>query len=394
MSQSRPSPAHIHYFAAHDTAAVIQRFWRLRSLTPHGRARGQVPTPSRIFVTRALAEARTLWARRRSQLNCAFRLCSDGSRSGPTSWITLQRREIRDQGQKYQFWDLSDPPLRAALPLDTAQDDLATPFGFTNSELMYLLADALQRIRIEPCTSRPNVTPRTAPTTIVQEGTQLRHRKYIESMAMGLIHAYSSQRGFVVSRHAKIRPHLTKAINTLFHILCPGARYTTIQLNRNFCSRVHVDSNNEGPSWIIGLGDYTDGELWIYEPTRGPSPRIADGPVDGYPEFQRGIPMYGHQVDIRNKAHTFDGTVPHGTIGFAGSRVTLIAFTCRRWSSALPEQLMQLTSLGFPLPSSEPSAAAPSLSVVTFDAQTGLKRKSFPYALGRGRSSSELTVSM
>ena len=30
-------------------------------------------------------------------------------------------------------------------------------------------------------------------------------------------------------------------------------------------SRVHVDFGNAGPSYIIGFGDYTDGDLWVQD---------------------------------------------------------------------------------------------------------------------------------
>ena len=28
---------------------------------------------------------------------------------------------------------------------------------------------------------------------------------------------------------------------------------------------MHIDKNNVGPSWTIGPGNYTGGELWIYD---------------------------------------------------------------------------------------------------------------------------------
>ena len=31
-------------------------------------------------------------------------------------------------------------------------------------------------------------------------------------------------------------------------------------------AKMHVDKNNVGPSFIIALEHYTEGELWIYDP--------------------------------------------------------------------------------------------------------------------------------
>ena len=35
----------------------------------------------------------------------------------------------------------------------------------------------------------------------------------------------------------------------------------TMQLNRNYSARLHVDKNNHGPSYIIALGEYQGGRL-------------------------------------------------------------------------------------------------------------------------------------
>ena len=41
--------------------------------------------------------------------------------------------------------------------------------------------------------------------------------------------------------------------------------WTTIQLNLNYLSTLHVDRSNLGASYIIGFDDYDGGELYIYE---------------------------------------------------------------------------------------------------------------------------------
>ena len=45
-----------------------------------------------------------------------------------------------------------------------------------------------------------------------------------------------------------------------FNRMQPDFRYTTIQFNKNYATKkMHVDGNNEGPSYIVGVGDYTGG---------------------------------------------------------------------------------------------------------------------------------------
>ena len=43
---------------------------------------------------------------------------------------------------------------------------------------------------------------------------------------------------------------------------------------------LHVNSNGSGISYIAGLGDYSGGELWMYDPTGKDTARVT-GPVKG-----------------------------------------------------------------------------------------------------------------
>merc|ERR1712060_908642 len=59
--------------------------------------------------------------------------------------------------------------------------------------------------------------------------------------------------------HERSSRHLGEYSNTATQDCC-----TTIQLNRNYAAREHVDRNNLGPSWIIACGNWTNGgDLWI-----------------------------------------------------------------------------------------------------------------------------------
>ena len=39
----------------------------------------------------------------------------------------------------------------------------------------------------------------------------------------------------------------------------PEFCFTSVQVNKNYASALHVDKNNCGPSLIVGLGDYSGG---------------------------------------------------------------------------------------------------------------------------------------
>ena len=84
----------------------------------------------------------------------------------------------------------------------------------------------------------------------------------------------------------------------------PDFKYTTIQYNKNHKCAKHKDKNNVGDSYIIGFGDYTGGELIVYDD-------------DGNKQI----------VDIKNKFFKFNGSKYfHETNDFTGERYTLVFF--------------------------------------------------------------------
>jgi len=86
-----------------------------------------------------------------------------------------------------------------------------------------------------------------------------------------------------------------------------GAEFSTIQFNKNYQCKKHIDGRNTGISHIIGLGDYEGGKLLIY----------YDGP-DQAPTA----------VDIRNRFYSFDGSEYfHEVSPFKGERITLVFFS-------------------------------------------------------------------
>jgi hypothetical protein len=127
--------------------------------------------------------------------------------------------------------------------------------------------------------------------------------KPTESFAMGAVN-YRGQKKLGgklkgPSRWNEKFPILFKLIKKLIKINTPNFNYTTIQVNKNVLSHPHVDKNNVGPSYIIALGDFEDGELIIE----------------------------GKEFNIRNKWKYFDGTKGHWVNSFKGTRYSLVFFT-------------------------------------------------------------------
>ena len=70
----------------------------------------------------------------------------------------------------------------------------------------------------------------------------------------------------------------------------------------------HLDAKNTGVSYILGLGDYTGGELLIYYDGQDKPPT---------------------PVDIKHKLYSFDGSkFFHEVADFTGTRITLVYYSC------------------------------------------------------------------
>ena len=86
--------------------------------------------------------------------------------------------------------------------------------------------------------------------------------------------------------------------------------YTSIQVNTNVKCVKHIDKYNKKDSAIIGLGDYTEGELRIY------------GAGNAAHSFQ--------DVDIKNNFFVFNGgSNYHETLDWTGTRYSLVYFSVK-----------------------------------------------------------------
>ena len=157
-----------------------------------------------------------------------------------------------------------------------------------------------------PTQMRPNVSP---------------NGSSVDGMCFGLVYGLGGQ-GLKVSCIAQKYTNLTKLISKACSGSIPGGfEFTSIQINHNYASKKHCDSNNAGPSWIISLGDHTGGGLWT----------------------QDGI-LYPH-----NQWCTFNGCNEHATEPFEGTRISIICFVhnaCHELSECLSSELRELGFIG------------------------------------------------
>lgn len=132
-------------------------------------------------------------------------------------------------------------------------------------------------------------------------------------------------RGIIPGKSSIVFPEFTKVLVAFAKKHGPpGFKFTSIQINKNYASGLHVDKNNMGDSQIVGLGDYTEGGLWVHD---------------------QGA------LDVKKKFVAFDGNVPHATLDFEGERFSLIYFVQAQFRQMRDEHKEYLiNNLGFPFP--------------------------------------------
>merc|ERR1719161_3513357 len=98
------------------------------------------------------------------------------------------------------------------------------------------MTNALNIIKFPKCTSRPNVTPDSAAVNAKGE-------KFIDAFALGLVKPRFT--GLCASRTCKIRPKIARLANRFFKQEKPDFRFTTVQFNKDYATKLHVDGNNQ-----------------------------------------------------------------------------------------------------------------------------------------------------
>jgi len=156
-------------------------------------------------------------------------------------------------------------------------------------------------------------------------------------MCLGMTESWT--RGPTQSTITRQKPLITMLLCDFVRWEVPGFEFTSIQVNKDYAAALHVDKNDAGNSIIIGLGDYSGGELWV-----------DDGSCSG------------HCLDVRDTWHRLEGHTPHEVMPFKGRRYTLVYFTRERGGDIGADTTSRMTrrlrDLGFQLPSEVPLTAS------------------------------------
>jgi len=134
---------------------------------------------------------------------------------------------------------------------------------------------------------------------------------YNKGVVLGKVYSWKmtkdGRQGIITGRRTETPKYkgLFEEASKLMTEYDPKFIFSSIQINDNHKASKHKDSNNVGCSYIIGLGDYTGGEVRVY---------TAD--ETSYVD-----------IDIKDKFTSFDGsTLPHETLDFKGTRFTLVFY--------------------------------------------------------------------
>jgi len=123
---------------------------------------------------------------------------------------------------------------------------------------------------------------------------------------------------------------------------CAPERYTSICLNVDFGSGLHIDSYNSFDSWIFSLGEHLGGDLFVEKAPvteQEQSCSIEHG----------GSHVAGASVNIKQRWYRFDGSKRHCTLPYEGFRVSVVFF-CAPPDKCSPIDLARLHHLGFTVP--------------------------------------------
>ena len=143
----------------------------------------------------------------------------------------------------------------------------------------------------------------TGRTNILKKG-----QTHSKSMVLGKVHQMfkgcDGKKCKVDSQNNKKYKELLKATKSFLRDSGVKYRFESVTINKNHAAAKHVDQNNQGHSYIIGLGNYTGGELVF---------------------TNKASATHGTH-NIKNKWLKFTGDTEHYVKPFKGLRYTIVYY--------------------------------------------------------------------
>lgn len=166
----------------------------------------------------------------------------------------------------------------------------------------------------------------------------------VRGMLLGF-YALASNVG--ITDASRSNPWLVRLLSSFARKSHPEFEFTSIQVNKNYASRPHVDRNNLGDSLIVALGDYSGGDIWVHDEA-GNVPFELQESISSMYHYESNVTYIGSLLDLKRTWRYFNGNKLHYTKPFEGDRFSLVYYTCSRYSEASLEMCCELQDAGFP----------------------------------------------
>ena len=146
-----------------------------------------------------------------------------------------------------------------------------------------------------------------------------------------------------VTRYSRSNGLLTKYLNKFVGVHNPEGVWASLYLSRNTNMVIHRDARNDQafPTWIVSLGDFTGGGLWVGDgDSIGPILRqLPDGKI-----------VSGYVLDTHNSPKTFNGSHWHEPQAWVGEdRWVLVGYVPKGFQRCTGAIQSELLNLGFPV---------------------------------------------
>eukprot|EP00971_Amphidinium_carterae_P001082 21427-Amphidinium_carterae.1 len=126
----------------------------------------------------------------------------------------------------------------------------------------------------------------------------------------------------------------------------PGG-YTSVNIQANPQLHAHRDRNNYGPSWLLAVGCFSGGQLWV----EAVGDELRDHDLVPLPDDLRNAApqgLLGKLYEVRQTWTSFSGQRWHAVLPCEGQRLSVALFTPRSLDRLAPSDWRLLHQLGFP----------------------------------------------
>ena len=159
----------------------------------------------------------------------------------------------------------------------------------------------------------------------------------------------------LASTHATWRfPEVVEAIMKLANTRPDGSNsepFLSAQLNAATSLPIHKDKNNVGRSWLIALGNFEGGRLWVESPVG------LEPPPSPAADWQKHL--RGEYHNVQNTWVSFDPSLYHCVEQVTkGERRSVALFSPKGWKKLSPQCIDELSEVGFNPPLSAQAAIA------------------------------------